>query len=153
MVSQRLKLVAFAWPDGSCEIFGAAVPDRILKVWQEGGKTHVIGLVELYACVVSLLHWKPDVSSCMIVALDVLVKGTTSLQPEWRDLLLLLEDPLEDNFMLWVARVPSSSKIADPPSRGSTVELDFLRPYKCVEPVCPMTKLLLMSTICWSRPG
>ena len=141
-------------PDGSCEIFGAAVPDRILEIWQKCGKTHVIGLVELYACVVSLLHCEPDVSSRRVIlfvdnwpALDVLVKGT-SLQPEWRDLLLLLEDPLEDNFMLWVARVPSSSNIADPPSRGSTVELDFLRPYKCVEPVCPMTKHLLMSTIC-----
>ena len=101
-------------PDGQCEVFGAAVPDRVLENWQEGGKTHVIGLVESYACVVSLLHWKPDVSSrCAILfvdnwpALDVLVKGT-SLQLEWRDLLLLLEDPLEDNFMLWVARVPSS---------------------------------------------
>ena len=80
-------------------------------------------------------------------ALDVLVKGT-SLQLEWRDLLLLLEDPLEDNFMLWVARVPSSSNVADHPSRGSIKELEFLKPFKCVEPVCPVTKLLLKSTIC-----
>jgi hypothetical protein len=72
-------------------------------------------------------------SSLLTIGLDVLVKGT-SLQPEWRDLLLLLEDPLEDNFMLWVARVPSSSNIADPPSRGSTVELDFLRPYNALSP-------------------
>ena len=62
-------------------------------------------------------------------ALDVLVKGT-SLQREWRDLLLLLEDPLEDNFMLWVARVPSASNVADHPSRGSTKELEFLKPFK-----------------------
>ena len=41
-------------------------------------------------------------------ALDVLVKGT-SLQVQWRNRPLLLEDPSEDNFMLWVARVPSSS--------------------------------------------
>ena len=83
----------------------------------------MIGLVELYACVVSLLHWKPDVSSRRVIlfvdnwpALDVLVKGT-SLQPEWRELLLLLEDPVEDNFMLWIARVPSASNVADHPSR------------------------------------
>jgi hypothetical protein len=108
----------------------------------------------LFACVVSLLHWKPDVVSRRVIlfvdnwpALDVLVKGT-SLQPEWRDLLLLLEDPLEDNFMLWVARVPSASNVADHPSRGSTNELEFLEPFKCVEPLCPMTKLLLKSTIC-----
>ncbi|CAL1152952.1 unnamed protein product, partial [Cladocopium goreaui] len=94
-------------PDGQCEVFGAAVPDRVLENGQG-----------------------------------------TSLQLEWRDLLLLLEDPLEDNFMLWVARVPSSSNVADHPSRGSIKELEFLKPFKCVEPVCPVTKLLLKSTIC-----
>ena len=35
-------------------------------------------------------------------ALDVLVKGT-SLQEDWRKLLLLLEDPAEETFLLWVA--------------------------------------------------
>ena len=141
-------------PDGACEVFGCAVPDDVLKRWQDGGKTHVIGLVELYACVVSLLHWKPDVSSRRVIlfvdnwpALDVLVKGT-SLQPEWRELLLLLEDPVEDNFMLWIARVPSASNVADHPSRGSLKELEFLRPYKCVQPFCPVTKLPLKSTVC-----
>jgi hypothetical protein len=79
-------------------------------------------------------------------ALDVLVKGT-SLQPEWRDLLLLLEDPLEDNFMLWVARVPSASNVADHPGRGSVKELEFLKPYRCVEPLCPVTKFPLNSTL------
>ena len=140
-------------PGGDCEIFGAAVPDQVVEAWQGGGKTHVIGLVELYACIVSLLHWKPDVSSRRVIlfvdnwpALDVLVKGT-SLQPEWRDLLLLLEDPLEDNFMLWVARVPSASNVADHPSRGSVKELEFLKPYRCVEPLCPVTKFPLNSTL------
>jgi hypothetical protein len=140
-------------PGGDCEIFGAAVPDQVVEAWQGGGKTHVIGLVELYACIVSLLHWKPDVSSRRVIlfvdnwpALDVLVKGT-SLQPEWRDLLLLLEDPLEDNFMLWVARVPSASNVADHPGRGSVKELEFLKPYRCVEPLCPVTKFPLNSTL------
>ena len=55
-----------------------------MKLWQGDGKVHVIGLVELYACVVSLLHWKPLVASRRVVmfvdnwpALDVLVKGTS----------------------------------------------------------------------------
>ena len=140
-------------PDGTCEVFGCKVPDDVVSQWQAGGKTHVIGLVELYACVVALLHWKPDVSSRRVIlfvddwpALDVLVKGT-SLQIEWRNLLLLLEDPLEDNFLLWIARVPSSSNISDHPSRGSLKELDFLKPYRCVQPVCPMTKSPLQSIV------
>ena len=41
------------FPDGSTEVFGGEVPKAVLGVWREGGKTHVIGLVELYACVVS----------------------------------------------------------------------------------------------------
>ena len=55
-------------------------------------KLHVIGLVELYACVVALLHWqKKIVGSKTIIfvdnwsAIDVLIKGSANL-PEWRDL-------------------------------------------------------------------
>ena len=98
-------------PDGRCEIFGASVPAPVMQQWQQDGKIYVIGLIELYACVVALLRWKPLVTSRRVVmfvdnwpALDVLVKGT-SLQLQWRNLLLLLEDPMEANFMLWVARV------------------------------------------------
>jgi hypothetical protein len=79
-------------------------------------------------------------------ALDVLVKGT-SLQEDWRKLLLLLEDPAEDAFLLWVARVPSSSNVADFPSRGSVLELAFLRPFTCVSPICPMLGIALFDTL------
>ena len=33
--------------DGSTEVFGSEVPKAVLDVWRKGGKTHVIGLVEL----------------------------------------------------------------------------------------------------------
>ena len=79
-------------------------------------------------------------------ALDVLVKGT-SFQRRWRELLLLLEDPDEDSFLLWVARVPSKSNVADHPSRGSVKELSFLRPFRCVKPKCPVTNVSLNSLI------
>ena len=79
-------------------------------------------------------------------ALDVLVKGT-SFQRRWRELLLLLEDPDEDSFLLWVARVPSKSNVADHPSRGSVKELLFLRPFRCVKPKCPVTNVSLNSLI------
>ncbi|CAK9116007.1 unnamed protein product [Durusdinium trenchii] len=115
--------VAFP-PGGRPEVFGGFVPDDLMSRWQAGGKTHVIGLVELYAGIVSLLHWKPRITSSRVIlfvdnwpALDVLVKGT-SIEPEWRDMLLCIEDPEEDQFMLWLARVPSPSNLADHPSRG-----------------------------------
>ena len=40
-------------PDGTTEVFGVEVPAKVIYMWQQGGKTHVIGLVELYACLVS----------------------------------------------------------------------------------------------------
>ena len=56
-------------------------------------------------------------------ALDSLVKGDSSVRL-WRELLLALENPEERLPMfLWVARVPSRSNMADPPSRGSLNEL------------------------------
>ena len=79
-------------------------------------------------------------------ALDVIVKGT-SLQEDRRKLLLLLEGPDEDSFLLWVARVPSSSNVSDHPSRGSLAELSFLRPFTCVNPKCPMLGVTLDNTL------
>ena len=139
--------------DGTVEVFGAQVPHAVLETWREDGKTHVIGLVELYACVVSLVHWKRKFQQRRIMmfvdnwpALDVIVKGT-SFQRQWRELLLLLEDPDEDSFLLWVARVPSKSNVADHPSRGSVTELSFLRPFRCVVPKCPVTNALLKNLL------
>ena len=141
------------FPDGNTEVFGSEVPVAVMDMWRQGGKTHVIGLVELYACVVALRHWNKAFTSRRVImfvdnwpALDVLVKGT-SLQEDWRKLLLVLEDPYLDSFLLWVARVPSSSNVADFPSRGSILELSFLKPFSCVRPKCPMSGVTLCDTL------
>ena len=150
--------VAFL-PDGIIEVFGAEVPSEVLDMWQSGGKTHVIGLIELYACVVALVHWRNLFSTRRVIlfvdnwpALDVMVKGT-SLQDDWRRLLLLLEDPCHDDAMLWVARVPSSSNVADHPSRGDLRALSFLGPYKCVAPLCPFSCTPLKSIVAEADGG
>ena len=141
------------FPDGNTEVFGSEVPVAVMDMWRQGGKTHVIGLVELYACVVALRHWNKAFTSRRVImfvdnwpALDVLVKGT-SLQEDWRKLLLVLEDPYLDSFLLCVARVPSSSNVADFPSRGSILELSFLKPFSCVRPKCPMSGVTLCDTL------
>ena len=146
-------------PDGMVETFGVEVPDAVLDMWRRDGKTHVIGLIELYACVTAMLHWRKCFSMRRLIAfvdnwpaLDVLVKGT-SLQVEWRKLLLLLEDPCEDASMLWVARVPSSSNIADHPSRGDLGPLNFLKPYRCVVPKCPILGTPLRSIVAEADGG
>ena len=140
-------------PGGKTEVFGAEVPKAIVESWQNGGKTHVIGLVELYACVCALKHWSEFIPSRRVIlfvdnwpALDVLVKGT-SQQLSWRRLLLVLEEPSDEVFLLWVARVPSSSNVADHPSRGSLAELAFLKPYSVIYPKCPISGVCLKSIV------
>ena len=77
-------------------------------------------------------------------ALDVLIKGASAV-PMWRELLLLLEDPLEcEPAFLWVARVPSKSNIADGPSRGTLAELEGWR-VNVEALTCPMTGQQLQS--------
>ena len=41
-------------PAGICEVFGASVPDDVMRLWQSDGKVHVIGLVE---CMLVLYHF------------------------------------------------------------------------------------------------
>jgi len=74
---------------------------------------------------------------------DVFIKGTSSVKA-WRTLLLELEK-LDDAIgaLTWMARVPSSSNIADPPSRGSLDELKAFKPKIETHIQCPVTKHVL----------
>ena len=137
--------------DGSASIFGGPVPPEALMRWQSDGKLHVVGLVELYGAVVALRHWRPQLCGERVIVfidnwptLDVLIKGAAFV-PLWRELLLVLEDPLESEPTLcWFARVPSKSNIADGPSRA---DLGELRPWslRIDKPVCPLTGQKLAS--------
>eukprot|EP00435_Cladocopium_sp_Y103_P001678 s6241_g1.t1 len=46
-------------PEGESRYFGCEVPTEVLKSWQVNGREHVIGIIELYACVVALAEWQP----------------------------------------------------------------------------------------------
>ena len=116
--------------DGDVQCFGCVVPNCLIDKWQANGKTHVIGLVELYAAVVGLNTWKDKFVNDRILlftdswpAYDCLVTGTSS-EKDWRDILLSLEEVDESHpIRLWTARVPSSSNPADPPSRGNVSDI------------------------------
>ena len=135
--------------EGSASVFGCKVPEVLVRHWRSHGKKHVIGLVELYAAILSLRHWRKSLEGRRVIlfidswpALDSLVKGDSSVRL-WRELLLVLENPSETcPMLLWIARVPSSSNVADPPSRGSLAEL---APWRCTlsKPVCPLCKATL----------
>ena len=73
-------------------------------------------------------------------AQDCLIKGA-STDLDWREILMILER-VDDRLMTstWIARVPSASNVADPPSRGDVSEIKFLEPMDIVGAVCPVTK-------------
>ena len=138
--------------NGAREVFGCDVPGDIIEGWQSEGKTHVIGLIELYALVTALNTWKSFLGNDRVILFtdswpvyDVVVRGTSS-ERSWRRLLLNLEEFDERcPMLLWIARVPSSSNPADPPSRRSLKELDFLRPFKVVDALCPIHQCAVKS--------
>ena len=139
------------WPGRSqrAEYFGCAVPETVLEMWRADGKSHVIGLVELYAVVVGIRTWKSYFEGRRLLtfvdnyaALDVAIKGSASVK-QWRDLLLLLECPDETSpTLMWHARVPSKSNPSDGPSRGDTSLMESFNA-KRVTPVCPVTQVQL----------
>jgi hypothetical protein len=137
-------------PNGETYCFGSKVPDKMLDRWQTEGREHVIGLVELYACVTAIGLWKDLLKDRRILlfvdnygAQDCMVKGSANVDT-WRQLLLRLEE-LDDNLFsnMWISRVPSASNPADYPSRGSLGELKFLEPICKCKPTCPILGLEL----------
>ena len=137
---------------GAITCFGCEVPARLLQTWQASGRTHVIGLIELYAAAVGLSTWKETFCNDRVIlftdswpAYDVIVKGTSSVK-EWRDVLLSLEI-IDEQFPmhLWTSRVPSSSNPADPPSRGKISELAFLGKINVINAMCPISKTRMKS--------
>ena len=142
-----------ASPSGKVYYFGCRLPQALLKSWQTDGQGHVIGLVELYACVVALRHWQAELCGNRVIlfvdnygAQDCLVKGTAAVLA-WRKLLMVLEETDDEMFAnLWITRVPSSSNPADFPSRGSVSELAFLGAMQQCSPECPITNEPLLMT-------
>jgi hypothetical protein len=144
-------------PDGRQFVFGTKVEDETLKRWQVDGKSHVAGLVELYAAVIAFNTWADVLQDQRLICftdswpvLDALVKGNSPVD-EWRDLLLIFENLDERiNSMPWMARVSSKSNPADAPSRFSLIELGFLERVQVSEAVCPIKGVKLKSYVACS---
>ena len=111
---------------------------------------HPIGLIELYAIAVAYNLWGDKMTGKRVIAfcdnwtaIDVFVKGSSRIKT-WRDLLLVIET-LDEKYgaWIWMARVPSTSNISDPPSRGSLKEVDFLQATFESSVQCPVVKRML----------
>ena len=130
--------------DGRVQAFGSHVDESVLRGWLQE-LVHPVGLT-VYGIVVALKQWQHLLRGRRVIlfcdnwtASDVYIKGTSSLKL-WRQMLPEIErlDSEADN-LVWMARVPSSSNVADPPSRGRWDEIDFLQPFDICFPCCPVT--------------
>lgn len=64
----------------------------------------------------------------------------------WRQLLLELERMDQGSeSLVWMARGPSPSNVADPPSRGNWDKIEFFQPFSVRFPHCPLTGRALES--------
>lgn len=134
--------------------FGALVPDEVLSGWKSAGKVHLIGQVELYGVMVARDLWKAILRGRRVFmfvdnwgVLDSLIPGR-SKERTWREMLVKMERiDAEYPPYIWYARVPSSSNVADPPSRGSLDGLGFLGRVMIEVPVCPLSGERLMTCV------
>ena len=126
-----------------CRAFGCMLPQKLVVSWSKSGKKHLIGQTELYAVVVARSIWAEyiDDSRCIFFidhggVMSACIKGNAK-DVSWRTLLLKMEEYDEQAPVIgWFTRAPSSSNIADGPSRGRFDELDvFVRDY----PFCMLT--------------
>ena len=130
--------------------FGCFVPREVLESWTKLGKVHPVCQTELFAVVLARREWKDVFDGRRTIffidnqgGLDACIKGY-STEDSTKDLLISLERLDAANAMIgWFARVPSSSNIADLPSRGCWKSLrSLLGPLgtlEVVEPFCFVT--------------
>jgi hypothetical protein len=113
--------------DGCCEQFGDLVDPELLSRWQKEGSKQVIHQAELLPAVVSRDLWKVRMlhrRTILFVDNDAarvsLIKGSSSNVHSDRLVWAFHDMDLSNQCRLWIARVPTHSNPADPPSR-----LDF----------------------------
>ncbi|CAJ1329583.1 unnamed protein product, partial [Effrenium voratum] len=105
-----------------CMNFGIS---DMFRGWRRDGAHHVIGIIELYAMVTALLHWKHAIASRQVL---IFVDNWSALDPSKLAM-----------TCVWAARVPSKSNISDGPSRACLKELGQFAP----QPLCPITGHML----------
>ena len=130
--------------DEQFEYFSCAVPERLVEEWGSI-YSHFIGLVELYAILVSRSLWSDHLCESRAIyfidnnsSMDACIRGTSGSRPV-RELLLCWERIEEKaRSWTWFTRVPSQSNPADEPSRAChdlMLELGAVRR----QAVCPLT--------------
>ena len=122
--------VMFDEASRSVEYFGCRIDPKLVAEWFEDGREKIINIAELYAVWLARHKWAARLAHRKVfIYIDsnaakgaILAGHTTPAAANWivRSLILL---EFEQAAWTWYARVPSTSNIADEPSRLDDVDL------------------------------
>ena len=121
-------------PQGVCTAhFGFNLGGDDLRRLNPCEKKTIIHECEFFAVAIALRSWKKHLQARQVVCFidnnavrDSLIATKASGDIAERILECVLQDETDHGFMIWFARVPSKSNIADDPSRGCCKLLDSL---------------------------
>ena len=121
-------------PKGDCIAhFGFDLDDVHLERLNPCAKKTIIHECEFLAVAIALESWKEQLSSKQVVCFidnnavrDSLISAKASGDVAHKILERVLQCETDQGFMMWFARVPSKSNIADDPSRGCCKLLEKL---------------------------
>jgi hypothetical protein len=121
---------AVIFVEGRTEYFSFVVPKDLLQEWAALGSNHAVAQVELLPVILARQVWARYLSDAYVLlfidnnsVLDALVKGNTSSEASLPMLAYAARMEMMLRCTTWVTRVPSSSNIADGPSRLDHREL------------------------------
>ncbi len=121
---------AVLFVDDRAEYFSFVVPKGLLQEWAKLGSNHAVARVELLPVILARQVWARYLVDAYVLlfidnnsVMDALVKGNTGSEASLPMLAYAARMEMRLRRTTWVTRVPSSSNIADGPSRLDHREL------------------------------
>ena len=136
--------VFFRNPTSGPEYWGMQVSEQLIKNWAGLGSIHAIAQCELLPVLIALRTWSSDIQGRYLLVfvdnnavLDSLIKGNTGCLASLELLSLTCACMMRLGCVPWITRVPSSSNIADGPSRSDFSLVSQMPSSKEVKPCVP----------------
>ena len=106
--------------------FGCGVEEAVVADWKKmNAKTRVIHQAELLPILVAMVTWQEVMAGRRIIvfvdndaARSAVIKGSTASPASAKIVTAIWEMAVRSEMQLWIDRVPTSSNIADGPSRS-----------------------------------
>ena len=126
------------------EFWGIEIDKSLVKSWNNQGSNHAIAQAELFPIAVGLETWAEQIRNKYLLifvdnnaVLDAMIKGNTGCFASLELLSHTCMKLMRLGCVVWITRVPSSSNIADGPSRFDWKTVESIPGGSKVEPCIP----------------